>query len=74
MLDNHTRVHCGYGDFVRMRAVCQMGKASVNPISAYSPESNKVKLLIPAEGVSTCLNQGNDIRDWSRAPCVQEVV
>jgi hypothetical protein len=54
------------------------GKASVNPISGchvtFSAESNKVKFLSPAERVSTCGNQGNDSRDCSRAPCVQEVV
>jgi hypothetical protein len=52
-----------------------MGQASVNPISGChltsSAESNKVKLLSPAERVSTCGNQGNDSRSWSRAPCVR---
>ena len=55
-----------------------MGKASVNPNSGCHltsfAENNKVKLLSPAERVSTCGNQGNDSRDWSRVPCVQEVV
>jgi len=55
-----------------------MGKAFVNPITGChlnsSAESNKVKLLSSAERVSMCGNRGNDSRDWSRAPCVQEVL